>query len=903
MPAAPVLAFNRGLVSRLGLARADLKRVALSAEEMTNWVPRVLGSMMLRPGLAYLGSSKSDAAARYLPFVFSTSDKALIELTASTMRVWVSDALISRNAVSSTVVNGTFDSNLTSWTDADESGGASDWVTGGYMGLTGNGTAAAIRRQQVTVAVADRNVEHALRIVIQRGPVTLKVGSTSGGDEYISETELLTGTHSLAFTPTGDCHIEFSSRLKRQVLVDSCSVEASGTMEVTAPWAAADLGKIRAHWETSQSGDVLFVACEGYQPRRIERRATRSWSVVRYQSDNGPLRTPNIGPITITPSGLSGNITLTASAALFKSTMAPSTNNDGSIIRITSSGQTVTASVTAENSFTNAIRVEGVGTQRAFTVNIAGTWVATVTLQRSSVSDTGPWTDVSSWTVNQTNVSINDGFDNQIIWYRIGVKTGGFTSGTVSLSLNYTNGSIDGYVRITAFTSSIQVSAEVMVELGSTSATDDWTEGVWSDRRGWPTAVAFVEGRLGWAGKNGIWLSESDAFDSFDDAVEGDSGPISRTIGSGPVDRINWLLPLQRLILGAEGSEFVCKSSSLDEPMTPTNFNVKPVSTQGSAGVSAAIIDQQGVFVQRGGARVFEIAIGDNYEYSATQLSALIPSIGSPSITRIAVQRQPDTRVHFVRSDGTVAMLVFDKVEQVSCWLEIETLSGDAIEDAVVLPGDSGSEEDQVYYHVKRTVNGSTRRFLEKWATEAQCAGGTLNRQADSFVTYTGAATTSIPAAHLVGETVVAWVNGTCPEDSNGDIQTYTVSGGGTITLSTAATNVVVGLQYTARWKSSKLARLEAGLAFGEYKNVKGLALVLADVHRKGLKFGADFSNLDDLPSMEDGTAVSTDAVRTDYEEPSVPFPGIWDTDARLCLQAQAPRPCTVLGVVPQVDS
>jgi hypothetical protein len=34
-----------------------------------------------------------------------------------------------------------------------------------------------------------------LRIVIARGPVYLRVGSTSGGDEYVSETAL--GRHAL----------------------------------------------------------------------------------------------------------------------------------------------------------------------------------------------------------------------------------------------------------------------------------------------------------------------------------------------------------------------------------------------------------------------------------------------------------------------------------------------------------------------------------------------------------------------------------------------------------------------------------------------------------------------------------------------------------------------------------
>ena len=108
-----LLAFNRGLVSRLALARSDLKRMALSAEEQTNWMPRAMGSMMLRPGMQYLGSTRSDLAAAFIPFIFSATDTAAIELTDSSMRVWVSGAVITRVAVSSAVTNGTFDTNVT----------------------------------------------------------------------------------------------------------------------------------------------------------------------------------------------------------------------------------------------------------------------------------------------------------------------------------------------------------------------------------------------------------------------------------------------------------------------------------------------------------------------------------------------------------------------------------------------------------------------------------------------------------------------------------------------------------------------------------------------------------------------------------------------------------------------
>ena len=895
------LAFNRGLIDPRGLARADIKRVALSAETMTNWIPRVLGSMMLRPGLKYVGATRTNLAARFVPFIFSATDKALLEFTDSRLRVWINDVLITRPAVTTAVAGGTFPSAASlaaNWTDNDQAGATSAWISAGLVGFTGTGTNAAIRDQVVTVAVADQNVEHALNIVIARGPLTLRVGSTVAGDEYITETELGTGQHSLAVTPTGDINIRFMSRYARIVHLQSCDVAAAGVMALQTPWAQADLGVIRY----DQSADVVFVACDGYQQERIERRGARSWSSVRYLAPDGPFRVENTGPITMTPSVLTGNGTLTASATYFRSDLV------GALFAVTSTGQTVTKSMVALNDATSSIKLTGVDAVRVFTITLTGLTGTgnTVVLQRSF--DNAAWVAVAtkSWTAN-TSETFDDGLDNQIVYYRLLCTV--YVGGTTAATLQIATGSITGVGRVTAYTSGTVVSVEVLTDFGGTSATDTWAEGQWSSYRGYPSSVVFHEGRLWWAGRDKVNGSVSDAFDSFDLTIEGDAGPILRSIGAGPVDTINWLLALQRLVLGAQGAEFSCRSSSLDEPLTPTNFNIKPASTQGSAAVGGVKIDANGIYVQRGGTRVFELAIsGETYDYASTNLSALVPAIGSPGIVRIAVQRQPDTRVHFVRSDGTVALLVFDRVENVICWLNITSPGATGlIEDVVVLPGDAGADEDQIYYVVKRTVNGTTVRHLEKFALESEAIGGTLNKQADSFITFTNPSPSAVVTGltHLVGASVVVWADGKCLDDAAGDIATFTVSGAGEITVTDGgsaylATTGVVGLAYTSQWKSGKLVQLQAmlGTPLLQEKIIKGLGLIMQNVHPKGLKYGRTFATADlqNLPEIEMGTTVAQDTVRSTYDQPIFVFPGGWGTDERLCLQGAAPRPVTILA-------
>lgn len=76
---------------------------------------------------------------------------------------------------------------------------------------------------------------------------------------------------------------------------------------------------------------------------------------------------------------------------------------------------------------------------------------------------------------------------------------------------------------------------------------------------------------------------------------------------------------------------------------------------------------------------------------------------------------------------------------------------------------------------------------------------------------------------------------------------------------------------------------------------------MLADTHAKGLKFGRNFTDLDDMPSTEAGYELNPDTIHQDYDGEAIIFPGDFSTDERLCLRAMAPRPCTVLAAVCEV--
>jgi len=657
-----LLAFNRGVISKIGLARIDLDRMAMSAEQQTNFMPRVLGSMMLRPGLEYIDNVFSDANFhRNMPFTFGVDDNVLIEMGPASIRFRVDDALIVRPAVTAVINNPFFTASVpdANWIDASQAGGTASWDASGKALVKGDGSDFGIFRQ--TVTLNESGVEHFININVDVGPVRFKVGSAAGLDDYVTETRLGQGQNWLGFTPTTNFVVEIASERQFFAQVDLCNIGGAGALQLTSPYSSADLPLLR--W--AQSGDVIYIAggAFGENMYKLERRGTgRSWSFVLYLPEDGPFRTQNVSGVTIAPSAIFGDITLTASEPIFKNSHV----TGRSLWRVGSVGQTVSDSASADTGvFTDPIRVTGSGTARVFSVFVEGTFSATVTLQFAFDAG-GPWNDQGSEWTTPISTTIDDQQDGIIIFYRLIVKVGDWTSGTVTMTLSFAGGSIEGIARANGFVSETVLNAVVLKDFGSIEASRDWWEGEWSDFRGFPSAVDLFEARLFWAGNDKIWGSVVDAFESFDDTFEGDAGTISRSVGFGPIRVIHWLKSLGRLMFGtSENSAQVdaakmdgnsvlgARSNSFEEPLTPFNFNIKTASSRA-------------VFVDRTEQRLYELLYDlDQQDYRSMDLSVFAPDFNEVGITQIAVQMKPDIRVHCVRTDGTVGVLVYDRLENV----------------------------------------------------------------------------------------------------------------------------------------------------------------------------------------------------------------------------------------------
>lgn len=897
-------ALNAGGVDKEALSRVDLEKMRLAGEHpVSNFLVRVLGPMILRPGMESLSRVDGDPEQRNIPFLSDEDDEPnyLLKAYPNTLLITQEGVPVTVSNSASTITNPTFTNGGGGWTDVSDTGAGADGTA--VLGVSGGLTLTATRwrsaatEQTITVASGDQATPHTIRIVVERGPVFLRIGTASGGEQVLSDIKLATGTHKLTVTPgAGTIYLRLRSEDAVARLVTSCQFEhtalgGAGNLTLPTPWGEDELRLLTF----DQSNDVLFIGDGVHQQRRIEQRGTRSWGITLYQTRKGPLAYPSSTKITLTPSATTGNGTLTASLPYFRA------SHVGGLFELTHLSQSVVEELTAVNQTTEKITVVGLYSSsltfndRNFTYALdfsTGSFVGSIALERSTDVDGDVWSPVTTFGVHTGSATYNDQQSNLRAHYRFRVTS--YTSGYATVTLTYSGGSKTGLVRITGYSSDTSVSYEVVSRLGGTAATSDWREPMWSDDLGWPRVPRLFDGRLFWFLKDLAFASVSDDYDNYDDNVEGDSGPIIRSVGTGAAKGVRWALDMQRLIAGTGGQEASIRSSSFDEPLTPTAFTVRNASTQGVANVPAVKIDRGAIYVQRSGRRLYEMLYSvETNDYTSSDVSRLNPGALESGVVALAVQRQPDTRVYIVLNSGVCCVLTYERDDKVVAFTQIETDGW--IEDVAVLPNE---DQDDVYFTVRRN---STERYTERMAKELdqKTQMGCALLDAYKVVTNTNAIT---GATHLANRTVSVWADGRRRSD-------VAIDSAGNGTLDNTYARVVYGIGYTASYKSVKLAHAaQLGTALEQQKIIRMAGLVLSNSCLDGVRIGRVDRNvvpvLSGLPDVIKGITRGPSQFFAHFDANPFPVPSEWDSDSRIYLQVDSREgPFTAQAIVFDIET
>lgn len=473
-----------------------------------------------------------------------------------------------------------------------------------------------------------------------------------------------------------------------------------------------------------------------------------------------------------------------------------------------------------------------------------------------------------------------------------------FVATDVDRLVRIKHGSTWGYARIVGFTSATQVTADVRADFDGTTASSDWRLGAWSGTTGYPSCVAFYEQRLYLAGSSEkpqtLWGSKSAVLEDFTPGTA-DDDPVNYTIAADRVNVIEWLSPGRQLAVGTAGGEWTVQASSLNDPITPSNVQIKRQTTHGCASMLPKRVGHAVLFLQRAQRTIREFAF--NFEvdgFRAPDLTILADHVSRAATAATSgfvdmdYSQAPDSILWCVRADGVLAALTYQRAEDVIGWAR--HITGDpgdtndgAFEGVAVIPG---AQEDEVWVVVKRVVGGQTKRYIEFFET-LDFDSDDDAFFVDSGLTYDGAPATVITGLdHLEGKEVDILADGAVHPPQ-------TVSGG-QITLESAASKVHAGLKYTSTIETLRIeAGAVSGTAVGQVKRIDGVTLVLLD--SMGMKVGPDEAVLDVVPFRSTADPMDA-AVPLFTGEKFVSFPGDVNTDTRIVVEQDLPLPLTILA-------
>jgi len=395
-------------------------------------------------------------------------------------------------------------------------------------------------------------------------------------------------------------------------------------------------------------------------------------------------------------------------------------------------------------------------------------------------------------------------------------------------------------------------------------------EPVWSATHGYPNTVTFHESRL-WMGNSTsrpqtLWGSVIGEFFNFDRGVGGDDESIDITLDTDQVNAIYHIVSGRHLQVFTSGGEFYIPES----PIKPsevrisrqTKFGilktVKPINTDGAT-----------MFIQRNGKQVREfIFTYTEASYVSSEVNLLAPHIINSPVAMASQTGDVDNEGNYlfvVNGDGTMGVFITNRAEKVMAWTKYTT-AGDIMDVAVV--------EDIVYLYVKRTINSSTVYHVEALDN---------NHYTDASKQVTQSASASVSGlAHLNGQE--------CRVRADSSVMDNATPSSGAITLSRAATNIEVGLNFDVTIKTMPAAvTLDAGPISVKKRRI---SRVSAQLHQStGLKINGKA-----VPNKNLGANVLGQAPETFTGIKTLPILGYSKT-AQVTVTQTDPLPLTLLGL------
>jgi hypothetical protein len=868
-----IQSFNAGELSPLLGQRFNVEKVQSGCRRLRNFLLHVHGPAFRRPGMEYLGTAAGNGArSRLLPFNFSTTTGAILELHPSGMRVWAGGAqqrlrtevplpysetecgevqMVQVNDVCYLAHPNHAPRKLTRYADddwriaeipwkwpalgdenvrSDEiaapattellSVPTQEWPEVTFVqsgGITSSDVTFSVINPDLTAATKTAKVQRinpttGLWVTEHTFSWTTSAPSVPWEDNWTRASNRVRLTYVGPVTPTGIVRFEWAGGstgtldlpidIVQPVSDRECTV-GIGDWQATVASPASIPAGVKLHlmrWNGSvwaQEHEMKLLAGQTTVYRGAKLAATRrykfNWDgkamagIAKIEQIEFPVSTE----ITLAIDVTSGNDrTLTASAPLFLP------EHVGSYWQVTHRREhpwvvinSAVTSILAANSA--ALRVQG-----KWQVTSYGVWAATLYLEKYVG---GVWTTLRSWTSSKDRNIIADGEEDHAVDLRLRISAGTSEAATGAdnprFVLEAFDAEINGLVKVTAIGDltggkATEATVDVVSPLFSTDATAIWTEGAWSEVKGYPRCLALHGGRLWFGGTRTepmrIWGSVINDYEDFRRTSFDDAG-LSFVPAAQGSNAMQWMLSHEKeLVFGTAGDEWTLGTES--GPITPTNILVQRRSSYGSDNAAAVLVNESLIFVQRGGRKLRQVAPrADSVAWSASDLTVLAEHVTQKGVAQIAAMTNPFSVLWVVTTDGKLLGMTYEVEQNVFGWHVHET---DGIVESVAVI--RGANVDEVWMQVSRggvrTIERFDSRVMERRFDEREKL---IYLDCALLTQFAGAPQLVVAGLdHLNGRTVSICVDGY--------EQPPRVVLNGRITLDTAGTWVAVGLPYTS---------------------------------------------------------------------------------------------------------
>lgn len=871
--------FTGGILSPYLFLRSDFKKYPNGAEDLFNTVVKVSGGAVRRAGTQFVAKAKSRSAFQksafqnnafqmdptgakilLVPFIFNTQEAYVLEFGAGYIRFFRNrKQLLGTGGGSELVLNGNFDTDLTSWTLQQDNGATVTWDTGHAVLTPGAAGTAGISQ---TIAGLDPGTTYVVNFTAG-GVQTFQIGTALGAGDVIQDTAITSGDFRATFVAPSSGTIVIYWRSTEPFsanTLDNVSALSALPLELATTYTAAQLRSLRF----AQSADVLYI-CHPEQPvRKLTRLSDILWTLQDVVLSPPPSEEVDLEPATtLTPGATIGqgvNFHAGAVGTFFAADINRQIHAQGGLAVITAvvDSDDVTADIIQPFISTNPI---GAGLW-----SLDGSPSSTLTLGAA-----GPVNTVTSATLT-------------IAGFR-SIDVGAFILG------------LEGIAEITAIGSDTVATVRILKPFTGTSL----VSGAWTLEResfstdlGFPDVPCFFEQRFWLFKGQDVHGSVSGDFENF--AGGSDDDDAVRFPIAGRVDVIRWAKAMKNFVIGAIGSEYKVDGGD-STAITPTNVHAAPQSDWGSdpepdaipAGVST-------LFVQRGRQNVREMAFDYASDgFTSPDLCILADHLFGSGIIQLARCASPDSFVLAVMEDGSMNCATYERKEDVVAWTRLRpgtTAMGEgAYLSACVIPAKCGTG-DEIWAAVERNINGRVDNYIEVF-------DGQLNTDC-SLVSDDGDETlmTSVTGfGHLAGESVDVLTSGqsffqkgafqgNAFQKRRTTYQTTVIDGSGELTIpDPGAVRVEAGLHYENEIKTLRPDPSgQGGTAMFQKKRSATVYIRFLCSGGAGIKVNGELVKQTSIESQE----------VFDYMRQANLG---WDRDGQVTIRQTQPFAMTVLGV------